>query len=95
MRTHVLFLTGLLLLAPMAVIVDFAEATSGRAIACSGPVCLNEALPNPQGYDDDVWPNGEWMEIYNSGSAPVDVLSWTLTNKANKVLTFDLSLIHI
>ena len=89
MRTHVLFLTGLLLLAPMAVIVDFAEATSGRAIACSGPVCLNEALPNPQGYDDDVWPNGEWMEIYNSGSAPVDVLSWTLTNKANKVLTFD------
>lgn len=89
MRTHVLFLAGLFLLAPMAAIVDVAEATSGRAIACSGPVCLNEALPNPSGWDNDTWPNGEWMEIYNSGSAPVDVLSWTLTNKANKVLTFD------
>ena len=24
-------------------------------------------------YDNAAWPNGEWMEIYNSGSSPVNV----------------------
>ena len=45
----------------------------------------------PNGYDDAAWPNGEWMEIYNSGTTAVDVLNWELVNKANKVLTFDSS----
>ena len=58
-------------------------------MACSGTVCLNEALPDPAGYDNAAWPNGEWMEIYNSGTTPVDVLNWKLVNKNSKVLDFD------
>ena len=47
----------------------------------------DEALPNPNGLDNDA--AGEWMEIYNSGTTPVDVLNWELVNKASKSLTFD------
>ena len=100
MHTRPIILVLLLLLTPMSQFVDVGTATSGRALACSGSVCLNEAMPNPNGADDDTWPNGEWMEIYNSGTSAVNVLGWELENKASKTLEFDstsivLSLIHI
>ena len=92
MKGRAFLLVFILALAPYLSTIDVAEAaSSGRAMACSGTVCLNEALPNPNGLDDDTWPNGEWMEIYNSGSSPVNVLSWKLVNKASKTLTFDSS----
>ena len=81
-----------MVLSTTSLILDPVEAsTSGRALACSGNVCLNEAMPNPTGYDDATWPGGEWMEIYNSGTTAVDVLNWELINKASKSLTFDSS----
>jgi phosphatidylserine/phosphatidylglycerophosphate/cardiolipin synthase-like enzyme len=89
MKARVMFLTCILMLAPFVNLAEVAEATSGRALACSGTVCLNEALPNPTGYDNAAWPNGEWMEIYNSGNVPVDVLNWKLINKVSKTLDFD------
>ena len=76
-------------MAPYLSTIDVVEATSGRAMACAGNVCLNEALPNPNGYDDAAWPGGEWMEIHNSGSTAVNVLNWQLENKASKTLDFD------
>ena len=79
------------MMVPFVNLAEVAEATSGRALACSGTVCLNEALPNPNGGDDDTWPNGEWMEIHNSGATSVDILNWKLINKASKTLDFDSS----
>ena len=89
MKSRVFFLSFILMMSPLLSFVDVSEATSGRAMACSGTVCLNEALPDPAGYDNAAWPNGEWMEIYNSGSTPVDILNWKLVNKNSKVLDFD------
>ena len=63
--------------------------TSARSTACSGTICLNEALPNPNGYDDATWPNGEWLEIHNNGNTTIDVLDWYVTNKASKVMYFN------
>ena len=92
MQIRAFTLVALLLFSTASMLVDTTEAaTSGRAMTCNGTVCLNEALPNPSGYDNAAWPNGEWMEIYNSGSSPVNVLNWKLVNKANKVLDFDSS----
>jgi len=65
------------------------DSTTARSLACSGDICLNEALPNPNGADDATWPGGEWMEIYNSGTSTVDVLDWYLNNKASKKLYFN------
>ena len=61
-------------------------STSARSLACSGDICLNEALPNPNGYDNATWPNGEWVELHNSGVTTVDVRDWYITNKASKTL---------
>ena len=92
MQTRAITLTALLVLSTASMLIDTTEATtSGRAMACSGTVCLNEALPNPSGYDNAAWPSGEWMEIYNSGSSSVNILNWKLINKANKILNFDSS----
>ena len=91
MKGRAFLLVFLMAMAPYLSTIDVVEATSGRAMACTGNVCLNEAMPNPNGYDDAAWPGGEWMEIYNSGTTAVDVLNWELVNKANKVLTFDSS----
>ena len=91
MSNRPMLLVALLLIAPLISMVEVSSATQGRALACSGSVCLNEALPNPNGLDDDTWPNGEWMEIHNSGTVAVDVLNWQLVNKANKILDFDSS----
>ena len=41
-------------------------------------VVLNEYLPNPAGDDGDPKPLGEWVELYNLTSSPVDVAGWTL-----------------
>ena len=66
--------------------IDF---TSARSAACSGDICLNEALPNPNGYDSGTWPNGEWVELYNKGNTTVDVSGWYVTNKAAKMMYFN------
>ena len=39
-------------------------------------VVLNEILPNPEGLDSQDGLAGEWVELYNNGDAPVDVVGW-------------------
>jgi hypothetical protein len=56
-----------------------ASSTSSRSLVCTGDICLNEALPNPNGYDNASWTGGEWIEIHNSGNTTVDVRDWYLT----------------
>ena len=56
---------------------------AGRSTACSGYVCLNEVIPNPSGFDDANYPGGEWFELYNSGTAAVDISGWKVTTSAS------------
>ncbi len=41
-------------------------------------VVLNEILPDPSGNDSTTAPNGEWVELYNNSTNPVDVNGWKL-----------------
>ena len=75
----------LMIVAPLANV----GASSARSTPCSSTVCLNEVMPNPNGYDDAAWPGGEWAEIKNTGSVAVDILNWQLKNSNGKTLTFD------
>ena len=86
MNLRPFILIAVMILAPMSQIVDVGAATSGRSIACTSDICLNELIPNPNGYDDDVWPNGEWIELYNNGSSAINILNWELENQASKIL---------
>ena len=65
------------------------EVLQSSSIACPGDICLNEALPNPNGNDNAAWPAGEWVEIYNNGTLSVDVSGWYIENKAQKQMIFN------
>mgnify|MGYP001594067055 FL=1 len=86
MHGRSIFLVALLLLMPMSQFIDVSAASSGRAMACTGDVCLSEAMPNPNGYDDAAWPGGEWIELHNTGTTDISILNWQLSNKASKTL---------
>lgn len=78
-----------MLLVPLTPLIEPTEATSARSQPCGNTICINEVMPNPNGYDDAVWPGGEWLELYNSGTTSVDVRNWYFSNKASKTLTLD------
>ena len=86
MHGRSIFLVALLLLMPMSQFIDVSTASSGRAMACSGDICLSETMPNPNGYDNATWPGGEWVELHNTGTTDISILNWQLTNKASKTL---------
>ena len=79
------------LTSPMATtLADVSSPThAGRSTACSGYVCLNEVIPNPNGFDDANYPGGEWFELYNSGTVAVDLTGWKVTTSASKTLNFN------
>ena len=75
-----------MLLVPLTPLVEPVEATGARSQPCGGSICINEVMPNPNGYDDAAWPNGEWLELHNSGTSSVDIRNWYFSNKASKTL---------
>ena len=75
-----------MLLVPLTPLVGPVDATGARSQPCGGSICINEVMPNPNGYDDAAWPNGEWLELHNSGTSSVDVRNWYFSNKASKTL---------
>ena len=80
------------LTSPMATVLSegaAADRTTGRSTACSGYVCINEVIPNPNGWDDAAYPNGEWLELYNQGTVDVDLTGWKVTTSASKFLNFN------
>ena len=79
------------LTSPMATTLTDVSSQShaGRSTACSGYVCLNEVIPNPNGFDDANYPGGEWFELYNSGTVAVDLTGWKVTTSASKTLNFN------
>ena len=62
---------------------------AGRSTACTGDVCINEVIPNPNGLDDANYPGGEWLELHNNGTTDVDLTGWKVTNTASQTLDFD------
>jgi hypothetical protein len=54
MRIESVFLVALMLLVPLTPLVEPTEAVSARSQPCGGTICINEVMPNPNGYDDAV-----------------------------------------
>ena len=65
------------------------DSSSARSQPCSADICLNEVMPNPNGYDDAAWPGGEWFEVTNIGSSDISISGWYVQNNNGKQLTFD------
>ena len=79
----------LLLLSTSGLALTTASAAGARSNVCAGPICINELIPNPAGYDNATYPGGEWVELVNEGSTSVDVRNWALVNEGGKTLTLD------
>ena len=41
-------------------------------------ISISEFLPDPEGEDDAIMPNGEWVELYNNGNENLDLLGFSL-----------------
>src|SRR6056300_511773 len=72
---------------------EAALLASARSSACTGSVCINEVIPNPNGADNGTYPNGEWFELSNTGTSDVDLTGWEATTSAGKSLAFDVATI--
>ena len=83
----------LLLLSTGGLALTTASATGARSNVCAGPICINELIPNPAGYDNATYPGGEWVELVNEGTTSVDVRNWALVNDVGKSLAIDSSTI--
>jgi len=56
------------------------------------PVVLNEILPNPSGDDCSLAGiDGEWVEIYNKTSNPLDLDNWYIKNSTGTQITISAS----
>ncbi|MEC7599850.1 MAG: lamin tail domain-containing protein, partial [Candidatus Thermoplasmatota archaeon] len=49
-------------------------------------VRFSELLPDAEGSDSQMWPMGEWIELYNYGTMDVDLAGWKL-KAASRSLT--------
>ena len=58
---------------------DEARNVSGRDAACTG-VCINEVMPNADGSDQGVYPSGEWVELFNSGTSDENLEGWAIVD---------------
>ena len=43
-------------------------------------VCINELMPNADGSDQGIFPQGEWIELLNTGSSSVNLEGWTIVD---------------
>ncbi|MBT6971672.1 MAG: lamin tail domain-containing protein, partial [Euryarchaeota archaeon] len=51
---------------------------------------ISEVMPNPwPSYDNESWPGGEWVEVYNNGNTPFDVSGWNLTDSAGNIIALN------
>ena len=50
----------------------------------SASIVINEFDPNPLGADA----GNEWVELYNTGSSPVDLTGYNLTNGDLEIIQF-------
>jgi len=54
------------------------------------PISINEFMPDPEGGDDASMPDGEWIELYNSGDEEIDVKGIILEdNNHHKLIISD------
>ena len=56
----------------------------------AGDLVISEVMANPwPSYDNESWPGGEWVEVYNNGSVPFDVSGWNLSDSAGNIISLN------
>mgnify|MGYP003732703563 CR=1 FL=1 len=51
---------------------------------------ISEVMANPwPSYDNESWPGGEWVEVFNSGSSDIDLTGWSIEDAAGNQIPFN------
>jgi DNA/RNA endonuclease G (NUC1) len=66
------------------------RASLDLTTAAVGSLVINEIMPNPAGVDDTL---GEWFEIYNAGTAAVDLQNYRIASANDAVHVINASLV--
>ena len=53
------------------------------------PITINEFFPNPVGSDDNLLPEGEWVELYNTGDEEIDLAGLHVCDARNSCVTIN------
>tara|TARA_Y100001958_G_scaffold106142_1_gene74238 strand:+ start:176 stop:3196 length:3021 start_codon:yes stop_codon:yes gene_type:complete len=75
---------------PLLVVASMLASVSGGGMAAGQElasdenacldVCINEVMTNADGPDQGIFPQGEWVELYNSGSEGVSLEGWAIVD---------------
>jgi len=81
--------SALRVLAVLLLLSSFSFTLRTRKVTGSPGVVINEFELNPPG--DDYAPGAEFVELYNSGSAPVDISGWKVSSTHGIPVTITIS----
>lgn len=70
------------------------EENNGSSEEADGEVVLNEILPNPIEADNQEGLDGEWVELYNLSSQPIDVKNWKIVDRAGNTIVISSANTH-
>ncbi len=74
-----LLLTGLMTPQLLDGEVESARFESSDDTA-SCTICINEVMPNADGSDQGIFPQGEWVELFNTGPSAISLEEWTIVD---------------
>ncbi|HJO42175.1 MAG TPA: lamin tail domain-containing protein, partial [Candidatus Thalassarchaeaceae archaeon] len=66
------------LASPITLLDDVQDSSESNENGCV--VCINEVMANADGSDQGIFPQGEWVELWNSGDSDVNILGWTIVD---------------
>ncbi len=52
----------------------------GVGSAVCESICISEVMPNADGSDQGMFPQGEWVELVNSGNYDVNLYGWAIVD---------------
>ena len=51
-----------------------------NGVAVCESICISELMPNADGSDQGIFPQGEWVELVNSGDYDVNLYGWAIVD---------------
>ena len=68
------------------------NSAGAAAVMIPSDLVISEIMANPwPSYDNESWPGGEWVELFNTGTSDIDLTGWTIEDAAGNLLPVNAS----
>lgn len=66
------------------------NSAGGSPVMVQSDLMISEVMANPwPSYDNESWPGGEWIELFNAGSSDIDLTGWSIDDAAGNQIPFN------